>query len=71
MFGGLLGIVYFCKDNFNYNHYDNIQVNVPYSYINYRFLSFWDDFMIQSRISDKSNSKNRILMFNFAFKNKH
>ena len=39
-------------------------------FIYYLFLSFWGDFMIQSRISDKSNSKNWILMFNFAFKNK-
>ena len=40
-----------------------------YFFIYYLFLSFWGDFMIQSRISDKSNSKNRILMFNFAFEN--
>ena len=41
-----------------------------YFFIYYLFLSFWGDFMIQSRISDKSNSKNWILMFNFVFKNK-
>ena len=50
--------------------FEPMVVNALYFFIYYLFLSFWGDFMIQSRISDKSNSKNWILMFNFAFKNK-
>ena len=32
----------------------------------YLFPSFWGALMLQSIISEKSNSKNRVLMFNFA-----